>query len=64
MIYQEEFERSKQQMRDLEKAHKESMEQFQAKVKAEQKAQVEELTKKMENDRQEVRQCRRLGPFK
>ncbi len=41
-------------MRDLEKAHRESMKQFQAKVMAEQKAQVEELTKKMENDRQEV----------
>jgi hypothetical protein len=42
-------------MKDMEKAHIESMEQFQAKVKAEQKAQVDALMRKMENDRQEVR---------
>ena len=36
LIQQEEYERSVQQMKDMEAAHKENMAQFQAKIKADQ----------------------------
>ena len=41
-------------MKDLEAAHKESMNQFKNKIGAEQKAQVEDLRRQMENDKEEV----------
>ena len=51
---QEENERTQQKMKDLEAAHKESMNQFKNKIGAEQKAQVEDLRRQMENDKEEV----------
>jgi len=44
-----------QQMKEKEAAHKQNMEQFQAKIKAEQAAQVQDLKRQMDNDRAEVK---------
>ena len=54
--FQEENERTQQKMKDLEAAHKESMNQFKNKIVAEQQAQVDDLRRQMENDKEEVSQ--------
>ena len=41
-------------MKEMEAAHKSNMAQFQAKIKAEQEAQIQDLKRQMENDRKEV----------
>lgn len=41
-------------MKEMEEAHKANLAQFQAKAKAEQKAQIADLKRQMENDKREV----------
>ena len=41
-------------MKDMKAAHKESMDQFKNKVEAEQKAQIDDLRRQMDNDKEEV----------
>jgi hypothetical protein len=41
-------------MKEMEEAHKANLAQFQAKARAEQKAEIADLKRQMENDRREV----------
>jgi hypothetical protein len=53
-LKQKENERSNRQMQEMEEAHKANLAQFQAKARAEQKAEIADLKRQMENDRREV----------
>ena len=51
---QADLERTKQQLKDMEIANRERMEQFKVKIKEEQEGQIRNLNQQMENERNEV----------